>query len=295
MEVFQLCVFSTQISPQLGVSFSAGPQTTFGVTILLIMASNSTGSTALVMTPQPSGRIQKVAPEEYREFTDEALDGEIVASVDAAHGHYDGLRRELVLRLLPALAEMRRRHSAQGARNDLNGKLGLPKRAGWGDYLRSRGLKPDTVHNWFQKYAAVKTLGLLVGGATPRKAGTRPAITASSEPRLYHVSAADRILVVAATSLRQAAATLQKSVVGLADDADLGVEEIGQVIEISNGCICKRPERRIPKKSAVSEAAILKALTRKPRNSPRAIAQQLGISVVDVRRVETRFRKQLSK
>jgi hypothetical protein len=234
-------------------------------------------------------------PQRIRDYTDEALDGEIVASVDAAHGHYDGLRHELVMRLLPALAEMRRRHGAQGARNDLNLKLALPRKAGWGDYLRSRGLKPDTVHNWFQKYAAVKTLGLLVGGTTPRKLGTRPAIPASNEPRLYQLAAANRVLVVAATSAKHAIAILQKNMVGVADDANQHVEEIGQVIEIPDGHVWRRPAPQVPKERAASETAILKALTGNPGASPAAIALRLRVSVVDVRRVATKYRGQLSR
>jgi hypothetical protein len=258
------------------------------------MASNSTGSTALALTPQLSGCVQKVDPQEFREFTDEALDSKIVASVDAAHGHYDGLRRELVLRLLPALAEMRRRHSAQGARNDLNSKLGLPKRAGWGDYLRSRGLKPDTVHNWFEKYSAAKTLGLLVSGATPRRVNVQPTTTASTNPRLYRVTTADRVIVVAATSAKQAMVVLHKSMEPLSDD-DAKVEELGQVIEIVNGRICKRPARQPPEERGVPEKAVLRALIGSPRASPAAIAQRLGVSIVDVRRVETKHRGQLSR
>jgi hypothetical protein len=258
------------------------------------MASKTNGSTSLALTQQLSGRIHKVAPKEYWEFTDEALDGEIVASVDAAHGHYDGLRRELVLRLLPALAEMRRRHSAQGARNDLNSKLGLPKRAGWGDYLRSRGLKPDTVHNWFEKYSAAKTLGLLVGATNRRKLGSQPTTFASNEPRLYRMTAADRVLVVAATSARQATAILHRSINGLTDD-DAKAEELGQVIEILNGRIYQRQARQLPKERAASERTIFNAIAGSPGASPAAIAQRLGVSAVDVRRVATKHRKRLSR
>jgi hypothetical protein len=108
---------------------------------------------------------------EYKQYSDQALDAEIVQSFDAAHKHYLGLRREVVLRLLPALAEMRERHTAQGSRNDLNVRLGLPRKAGWEDYLRSRGLKPDTVRNWFEKHGASKILGLLASNNSPQ-AGT---------------------------------------------------------------------------------------------------------------------------
>ena len=146
------------------------------------------------------------------------MDGEIVASVGAAQDHYDGLRRVLVLRLLPALSEMRKRHAAQGARNDLNRRLGLPVRAGWEDYLRSRGLKPDTVRNWFQKHAAVKTLGLLVGATVLRKLDQQPTTIASNESRLFRLIAANRVLVVAATSAKHATAILHKNINGLTDD-----------------------------------------------------------------------------
>jgi hypothetical protein len=258
------------------------------------MAAKSNGSTSLALIPELSGYIPKVAPREYRDFTDAALDGEIIASVDAAQGHYDGLRRELVLRLLPSLAEMRRRHASQGARNDLNRRLGLPTRAGWEDYLRSRGLKPDTVRNWFQKHAAVKTLNLLVGTTAPRTLGSRPTTYASNEPRLYRISAADRVLVVAATSARQAAAIVHQSMTGLTDD-NAKAEELGQVIEISNGRISKRPPRQTPPERAAPETAILKALAGNPGASPSTIAKRLGVSTVDVRRVATKHRKRLSR
>ncbi len=230
------------------------------------MASKSNGSILLALIPQLSGRIPEVASKEYRHFTDQALDGEIVASVGSAQGHYDGLRRELVLRLLPALAEMRKRHAAQGARNDLNRRLGLPTRAGWEDYLRSRGLKPDTVRNWFQKHVAVKTLGFLVGATEPRKLGSQPTTFQSTEPRLYRVTGADRVLIVAATSAKQATAILHKSIDGLTDD-DARVEEMGQVIEIMNGRIRQRQARQIPQERAVPEKAILKALVGNPHIS----------------------------
>ena len=258
------------------------------------MASNSTGSTALALIPELSGTSPKVVPKEYTGYTDEALDGEIVASVNAAQSHYDGLRRVLILRLLPALAEMRKRHAAQGARNDLNRRLGLPLRSGWEDYLRSRGLKPDTVRGWFQRHTAVKTLGLLVGATAPRKPNRQPASSASTEPRLFRVSVADRVLVVAATSARQATAILHKSIDGLTDD-DARVEELGQVIEVSNGRIFKRQARQIPAERWVAEKAILKALMGSPGASPATIALRLRVSVVDVRRVETKHRGQLSR
>ncbi len=258
------------------------------------MASKSARSTALALIPEHPGTIPEVAPREYQKLTDEALDGEIVASVDAAHGHYDGLRRELVVRLLPSLAEMRRRHAAQGVRNDLNRRLGLPTRAGWEDYLRSRGLKPDTVRNWFQTHAAVKTLGLLVGTTAPSKLGSQPTTYASNEPRLYRVTTGDRVLVVAATSARQATAILHQSLTGLTDD-NAKAEELGQVIEITSGRISKRPPRQIPPERAATENAILKALAGSPRASPATIAKQLGVSTVDVRRVATKHRKRLSR
>jgi hypothetical protein len=134
------------------------------------MASKSIGSTALALIPELPGRIPEVPGKEYRNFSDKALDAEIVESFGAAQKYYSGLRREVVLRLLPALAEMRQRHAAQGSRNDLNVRLGLPRKAGWEDYLLSRGLKPDTVRNWFQKHAASKVLGLLGTDNSPRAA-----------------------------------------------------------------------------------------------------------------------------
>jgi hypothetical protein len=258
------------------------------------MPTKNNGSRTLALTPQLSGRIQKVDQHEYRDYTDEALDGEIVTSVGAAQGHYDGLRRELVLRLLPALADMRRRHSAQGVRNDLNRRLGLPRRAGWGDYLRSRGLKPDTVHNWFQKYTAAKTLGLLVGGTTPRKLSSQPTTSFSNEPRLYRFTTAGRVLVVAASSAKQAMVVLQRNMDGFSVDDDAKVEELGQVIEILNGRIFHRQARQIPQERAASDKAILKALTRNPGARPGDIAQRLGVSTVDVRRVSTKHRMLLS-
>jgi hypothetical protein len=258
------------------------------------MAAKTNGSTALALIPELSGTSPKVASKKYTGYTDEALDGEIVASVNAAQSHYDGLRRVLILRLLPALAEMRKRHGKQGVRNDLNRRLGLPVRAGWEDYLRSRGLKPDTVRGWFQRHAAVKTLGLLVGATTSRTANVQPTIVVSNEPHLYRVIGADRVLVVAASSAKQATAILHKSIDGLSDE-DARVVEIGQVIEILNGRIYQRQARQIPNERAVSEKAILKALVGNHGASPNAIAQRLGVSVIDVRRVEVKHRKRLSR
>ncbi len=158
---------------------------------------------------------------------------------------------------------MRRRHSAQGARNDLNGKLGLPKRAGWGDYLRSRGLKPDTVHNWFKNMPQSRRSVCWSVPPLPRRQICNRRLSPAHEPRLFRVYAADRILIVAATSARQATAILHKSMDGLTDD-DARVEELGQVIEIMNGRIRQRQARQIPQERAVSEKAILKALAGNP-------------------------------
>jgi hypothetical protein len=255
------------------------------------MAANTT---ALVRTSELSGTTPKVAPKEYQRYTDEALDGEIVASVTAAQGHYDGLRRELVLRLLPALVEMRKRHAAQGARNDLNRRLGLPVRSGWEDYLRSRGLKPDTVRGWFQRHAAVQTLGLLVGATTHRKVTSNPATASGNKPRLYRVTAADRILIVAASSAKQAIAALQRGMFGSEYD-HLKVEELGQVIEIQGGRISQRRVRQFDTGNTVPERTILRALTDSPDASPGQIAKRLGVSAVDVRRVATKHRGGLSR
>jgi hypothetical protein len=108
------------------------------------------------------------------------------------------------------------------------------------------------------------------------------------------MTAADRVLVVAATSARQATAILHRSINGPTDD-DAKAEELGQVIEILNGRIYQRQARQLPKECAASEKAILKALTRNPGASPSAIALRLGISAVDVRRVETKHRGRLSR
>lgn len=253
------------------------------------MTSNCPGSTALARINRLSGSTPEVAAKEYRQYTDEALDGEIVASVNAAQGHYDGLRRELVLRLLPALGEMRKRHAAQGARNDLNRRLGLPLRSGWEDYLRSRGLKPDTVRGWFQRHAAVQTLGLLVGATATRKVNSQPTTVSGCEPRLYRVNVSDRIVIVAATSERQAVAALHKYGHDLADE-EARVEELGQVIEIQSGRIRQRQVRQVRNEITVPESAILKALASAPGASPHDIANRLGVSPVDVRRVATKHR-----
>jgi len=108
------------------------------------------------------------------------------------------------------------------------------------------------------------------------------------------VIGADRVLVVAASSAKQATAILHKSIDGLSDE-DARVVEIGQVIEILNGRIYQRQARQIPNERAVSEKAILKALVGNHGASPNAIAQRLGVSVIDVRRVEVKHRKRLSR
>jgi hypothetical protein len=104
----------------------------------------------------------------------------------------------------------------------------------------------------------------------------------------------DRVLVVAATSAKQATAILHKSMDGLTDE-DVRVEEMGQVIEILNGAISQRQPRLIPKERAASEKAILRALVGNPGASPSDIAQRLGVSTVDVRRVETKHRLRLPR
>ncbi len=136
------------------------------------------------------GRVPEV--KDYRAFSDKALDGEIVESFRAAQEHYNGLRREVVARLLPALGEMRRRHAAQGVRNDLNAKLGLPRQAGWEDYLRARGLRPDTVRNWFSKYAAAKTLSLLVGHHSPGNAVVKPDVNVTAVELVRDIESVSR-------------------------------------------------------------------------------------------------------
>lgn len=288
----RLSVADADFLSTAAVTFSAGPPAGHRAMISPTMAS--TTSTALTRIAELSGTSPKVASKEYTGYTDEALDGEIVASVNAAQSHYDGLRRVLILRLLPALAEMRQRHGKQGVRNDLNRRLGLPVRAGWEDYLRSRGLKPDTVRGWFQRHAAVQTLGLLVGATTPRKASSQPAPVSGNEPRLYRVNLSDRTLVVAAYSAKRAIATLQRGMFGLNDDRPR-VEELGQVIEIQGGRISQRRVRQFDIGNTVPERTILRALTDSPDASPGQIAQRLGVSVVDVRRVETKHRGRLSR
>jgi hypothetical protein len=137
-----------------------------------------------------SGHVPKV--KEYRTFSDKALDVEIIDSVSEAHAHYNGLRRELVLRLLPALSEMRRRYSAQGTRNDLQAKLGLPKKAGWEDYLHARGLKPDTVRNWFAKFAAPKALGLLIGHHSTGNVVVKPDVNVTAVELVRDIESTSR-------------------------------------------------------------------------------------------------------
>ena len=100
--------------------------------------------------------------------------------------------------------------------------------------------------------------------------------------------------VVSAASAKQAMVALHKSMDGLSDE-DARVEEMGQVIEILNGRIRQRQTRQIPIEREVSEKAILKALTGHPGASPAAIAQRLGVSAVDVRRIATKHRKRLSR
>jgi hypothetical protein len=155
-------------------------------------------------------------------------------------------------------------------------------------------LKPDTVRNWFQKHVAVKTLGLLVGATASRTVNVQHASIVSTEPRLYRVTASGRVLVVAATSAKQATAILHKSINGLTD-SDAKAEELGQVIEIFNGRIRQRHARQIPQECAATEKTILKALVRNPGASPSAIALRLGVSAVDVRRVSTKHRRQISR
>jgi hypothetical protein len=226
----------------------------------------------------------------YQTYSDEELDRQIVRSVGAAQSFYTRLREEVVLKLLPALVEMRRRHGAQGARNDLNSKLGLPKKAGWEEYLKSRGLKPDTVRGWFQRFTGAKTLDLLITGSGASRPEVQAMESAIKEPRLFRATVAKEILIVAATSIKQATDVLSKNGV-----SEFDLEELGQLVEISSGSVVRRPVPRVYKERAASEKAILKALAGNPGASPSAIAQRLGISSVDVRRVATKHRERLSR
>ena len=249
------------------------------------MPTRKVSSTALATSGEP----RKLTSNTYATYSDEELDRQIVRSVGAAQSFYTRLREEVVLKLLPALAEMRRRHGAQGVRNDLNCKLGLPRKAGWEEYLKSRGLKPDTVRGWFQRFTAATTLDLLVSGNGASRPEVEAMESAIKEPMLFRVTVAKEILIVAATSMKKATDVLSKNGV-----SEFDLEELGQLVEISNGRICKRQARQIPNERAASEKAILKALVGHPGASPAAIAQRLGVSAVDVRRVATKHRGVLS-
>ena len=249
-----------------------------------------------------SGHVPKV--KEYLAFSDKALDGEIVDSVNEAHAHYNGLRRELVLRLLPALGEMRRRYSAQGTRNDLQVKLGLPKRAGWEDYLHSRGLRPDTVRNWFSKYTAAKTLRLLVSGNQGKTGRLQSPSPGKGQPRLYRVQVGRRILVIAAISEKDALAGAVKTVAGITvnDGLAVTVTDLGTTIELipAPGIGRGFTMRWHPAPPAFPDAkernrtnldlAIVAALKKNPNTSPKTVAKRFGASVVTVRRIAVRYK-----
>lgn len=114
--------------------------------------------------------------------------------------------------------------------------------------------------------------------------------SASKEPLLFRATVAKRILIIAATSIKQATDVLSKNGV-----SEYDVEELGQLVEISSGSVVRRPAPQVYKESGASEDTILKALIGDRRASPAAIAQRLGVSAVDVRRVETKHRKRLSR
>jgi hypothetical protein len=114
--------------------------------------------------------------------------------------------------------------------------------------------------------------------------------SAIKEPRLFRATVAKEILIVAATSIKQATDVLSKNGV-----SEFDLEELGQLVEISSGSVVRRPVPRVYKERAASEKAILKALAGNPGASPSAIAQRLGISSVDVRRVATKHRERLSR
>ncbi len=252
----------------------------------LTMPSRKESTTATTLAT--SGEPRKLTPITYETYSDEELDRQIVRSVGAAQSFYNRLREEVVIRLLPALAEMRRRHGAQGVRNDLNSKLGLPRKAGWEEYLRSRGLRPDTVRGWFQKFTGVKTLDLLVSGNDTSQPENQATRSASNEPLLFRATVANRILIVAANSIKHATDILAKNGV-----SEYDIEELGQLAEISSGSVTRRTAQQIPQKRAASEDAILKALTGHPGALPSDIAKRLGVSAVDVRRVAIKHRKNL--
>ncbi len=250
--------------------------------------------------------IPEVTRKEYRAYSHEALDAEIVESVNEAHEHYNGLRRELVMRLLPALAEMRKRHGAQGSRNDLNTRLGLPRRAGWEDYLRARGLRPDTVRNWFQKYAAARTLGHLVSGTRPKQPTKgRPVKSGKQEAGLYKVSTGKRTLIVAATSADDALVVAGRVVgVCVSGNPRVKVKELGAAIELSASegfeqvlPIQSRsalPPHRSPeaheeeRDRAELDVAIMTALRKNPSANHKLIAERFKITTVTLRRIAVR-------
>jgi hypothetical protein len=249
------------------------------------------------------GRSTEVTVTEYRSYTDEALDCEIVQSCDAAHGHYNGLRRELALRLLPALAEMRRRHGAQGSRNDLNAKFGLPRKAGWGEYLRSRGLVPDTVRGWFQRYAAARTLGHLVS-STEAPSRTPTTKIVKNPPQLYKVATRSRTFIVSATSASEALAVAGR-VVGdsISENPRVKVTELGAVIEVSTSggfeqvqpimlptAVLPRPAHEEERDRADLDAAIVTTLKKNPGLNHRVLAERFKVTTVTVRRIATRYK-----
>ena len=111
----------------------------------------------------PATNDENIKPNVYTDFTVEALHAEILDSRDKIAGCIREQRREVIIRLLPGLAEMQTRYEAKGARNDLNEKLGLPKKTGFYDYVESIGLNPATLRKWRERYAAERQLAILVG------------------------------------------------------------------------------------------------------------------------------------
>ena len=201
---------------------------------------------------------------------------------------------------------MRGRHALPGARNDLNAKLGLPKRAGWEDYLRSRGLRPDTVRNWFRKYTALSTLSFLVSG-TVAPSRTLTTKLVKNPPQLYKVATRSRTFMVAATSAGDALAAVGRVAgASISENPSVKAVELGAVIEVSaSGGF----EQVLPVQSrpalpphpspeayetepdrADLDLAIMRALKKSPGVKHSVLAKRFRVTAVTVRRVAMRHK-----
>jgi len=101
--------------------------------------------------------------EYFRSLSDEELDAQVVGTMSRLDALSSQKRQQIKARLLPLLLVLRDRYAQPGRR------VVIPGCPTWTEYLRGRGLKPDTVRSWFRKTRSAEELAQIVGEAKPKK------------------------------------------------------------------------------------------------------------------------------